>query len=74
MQQDYWNGWKVDKLVDICNVRSKEKGKYTAYFTPENDHKYQNEVIDILDWFTKENDSVKRLGNDKELFSSLILE
>ena len=44
---------KIDKLVDICNVRSKEKGKYTVYFTPENDHKIQNEALDILDWFTK---------------------
>ena len=59
---------KVDKLVDICNGRSKEKGKYTAYFTPENGHKIQNELLDILDWFTKWNDSVKRLGNNKDNF------
>ena len=43
---------KVDKLVDICNGRSKEKRKYTAYFTPENGHKIQIELLDILDWFT----------------------
>ena len=42
----------VDKLVDICNGRSKEKGKYTVYFTPENGHKIQIELLDILDWFT----------------------
>ena len=43
---------KVDKLVDICNGRSKEKRKYTAYFNPENGHKIQIELLDILDWFT----------------------
>ena len=59
---------KVDKLVDICNGRSKEKGKYTAYFTPENGHKIQNELLHILDWFTKWNDSIKRLGNNKDNF------
>ena len=32
---------KEDKLGDICNGRSKEKGKYTAYFTPENGHKFK---------------------------------
>ena len=52
---------RVDKLVYICNGRSKEKGKYTAYFTPKNGHKIQNELLDILDWFTKWNDSIKRL-------------
>ena len=34
---------KVNKLVDIFNGRSKEKGKYTAYFTPEDGHKIQIE-------------------------------
>ena len=32
---------KVDKLVNICNSKSKGKGKYTAYFTPEDNHKIQ---------------------------------
>ena len=59
---------RVDKLVYICNGRSKEKGKYTAYFTPENGHKMQNKLLDILDWFTKWDDSVKRLGNNKDNF------
>ena len=40
---------KVDKLVDICNGRSKEKGKYTLYFTTENGHKIQNKLLNILD-------------------------
>ena len=53
---------KVDKLVHICNGRSKEKVTYTANFTPEDSHK------NILDWFTKWNDTVKRLGNDKDNF------
>ena len=52
IQQDCWNSWKVDKLDDICNGRSKEKRKYTAYFNPENGHKIQIELLDILDWFT----------------------
>ena len=43
---------KEDKLGDICNGRSKEKRKYTAYFNPENGHKIQIELLDILDWFT----------------------
>ena len=44
---------KVDKLVHICNCRSKEKVKCTAYFTPEVSHKLQIELLDILDWFSK---------------------
>ena len=59
---------KVDKLVEIYNGRFKEKGKDIAYFTPEDGHKIQNELLDIVAWFTKWNDTVKRLGNNKDNF------
>ena len=48
---------KVDKLVDIYNGKSKEKGKYTAYFTPKDGHKIQIKLLHILAWFTKLNDT-----------------
>ena len=59
---------KVDKLVDIYNGKSKEKGKYTAYFTPKDGHKIQIKLLHILAWFTKWNNTVKRLGNNKDNF------
>ena len=59
---------KVDKLVDICNGRSKDKGKCTEYFTPEDSHKIQIGLLDILGWFSKWNGTIKRLGNDKNNF------
>ena len=62
---------KVDKLVDIYNGKSKEKGKYTAYFTPKDGHKIQIKLLHILAWFTKWNDTVKRLGNNKDNFLSV---
>ena len=59
---------KVDKLVDICNGRSKDKGKCTEYFTPEDSHKIQIGLLDILGWFSKWNGTIKRLGNDEDNF------
>ena len=54
---------KLDKLVDSFNDTSKERGKYTVYSTPEEGYKIQNKSLDILAWFTKWNDIIKRLGN-----------
>jgi hypothetical protein len=55
----------VDRLVDICNGRSKEQGKYFSYYTPESGEKIQRELLSILDWFTKWRESVRQNGDNK---------
>ena len=37
----------VDRLVDICNGRSKEQGKFFSYYTPESGEKNQKELQKI---------------------------
>lgn len=43
----------IDCLVDICNGRSTEKDKFTAYHTPELGRKMQEELLGILSWFAR---------------------
>jgi hypothetical protein len=43
---------RVDRLVDICNGRSKNSTEW-AVFTPENGKAIQRELLEILQWFSK---------------------
>ena len=61
---------KQEYKITMSNTRNRKSSArlITVYFTPEDGHKIQNELLDILAWFTKWNDTVKRLGNNKGSF------
>ena len=52
----------VDNLVDRCNDRSRNH-EYTGLFTPESGLEIQNNLPEILGYFTILNSSLKKEGN-----------
>ena len=58
---------KVDRLVDICNGRSRNH-EYTGLFTPESGLKMQNNLLEILEYFSIWNNSLKKKGKNDNCF------
>ena len=50
---------KEDSLVDICNGRSRNH-EYTGLFTPELGLEIQNNLLDILEYFSIWNSTLKK--------------